>query len=594
MMFRRGRGGRPYFFNQTGVPVWRIHILLVFFLLSGGLILLQLFRIQVLKHQAYLAQAQEQYQIFREVQPKRGEIYWQDLASRGIASLVINKPVYNFFVVPKLIKEPSQTAVLLVSIFPDKSADILAKINRRDDPYALVETSLENQAKEKISQILERAKWPADTYGFEEELKRYYLENGLGGHLTGFLGIAADGKTRSGQYGLEEYYDDLLRGQAGLIEADKDASGRPIAIGRRIVKPAQDGADIILTIDRNIQYKSCQALAERVAEFQATGGTVIVMNPADGSIYALCNYPTFDPNNYQAVAMGNFVDPSLANSYEPGSVFKPITMAAAIDQKAVTPRTSYLDTGAVVIDKYTIGNAHSKIYGQSTMSDVLDKSINTGAIFAFRAVGQENFRHYVNNFGFGKLTGIELAGESDGDVHTLDLNQEIYYATSSFGQGITVTPMQLITAYAAIARGGRLVKPTIIKSLKINGVLKNLPLQEIGQVISPETAETMSAMLTSVIENGFTKRAQVPGYKMAGKTGTAQIPNAGEKGYSEETIHTFVGFGPVGDGMPAFVILVKLDKPQTVPFADSSSAPLFAEIAKFILDYLQIPPQTSP
>jgi cell division protein FtsI/penicillin-binding protein 2 len=276
--------------------------------------------------------------------------------------------------------------------------------------------------------------------------------------------------------------------------------------------------------------------------------------------------------------------------YEAGSVFKPIAMAAALDTHSLTPYTTYTDTGSVVYGQYVIRNSDGKAHGKRTMIDVLDKSLNTGIVFAMRQAGAEVFKEYVKRFGFGKLTGIELANESPGNIKNFEDKREIYAATAAFGQGIAVTPIQLVTAYAVIARGGTLVKPTVIE--KITDWNKDIifGVKELEQVISQETAETLSAMLVSGTKNGYAKTGAVRGYKIAAKTGTAQIPKSDGKGYSEETNHTFIGFGPVGSGKPVFVMLVKLDKPKGVKFADSSIAPLFRELAEFLLSYLEIPP----
>jgi cell division protein FtsI (penicillin-binding protein 3)/stage V sporulation protein D (sporulation-specific penicillin-binding protein) len=227
------------------------------------------------------------------------------------------------------------------------------------------------------------------------------------------------------------------------------------------------------------------------------------------------------------------------------------------------------------------------------MIEVLDKSLNTGAIFAMRSIGAPAFKSYVDRFGFGKLTGIELAGEEDGTISSLDKSGEIYSATASFGHGITATPIQLVTAYAAIARGGIIVKPHIIASVITEAGEQEVPIQEGERVITPETAQTITAMLVSVVKNGFSKKAGVNGYSIAGKSGTAQIPNTNSPGYSDETIHSFIGFGPIDEQGPVFVMLVKLDKPKGLPYASDTVAPLFSDIAKFILSYFEVPPEKS-
>ncbi|MFH1712777.1 MAG: penicillin-binding protein 2 [Candidatus Jacksonbacteria bacterium] len=571
--------------------VGRVDFLIVFFLILGSLVLGQLFRLQVLQHKVFIVQAAKQYNTYNTVSAKRGRIFWQDLSTGESLPLVINRPVYNFYVVPKNIKDTQLTTGLIADILAEllnqNKENILPKLERDEDPYECLSEGLLNQEKDSIVKILSQKNVDKTIYGFEEYFERYYVEDGLSAHLTGFLGFADDGHARQGQYGLEEYFDSILRGRDGLVLGEKDVDGRPIAIGKRAVKEAQDGLDVILTIDKNIQYKACNSLLEYVDQYGAQGGAVIIMNSQNGKLYALCASPSFDPNNYGNESAENFVNSAISLEYEPGSIFKPIVMAAALDTGKITPWTTYLDTGSVVFGNYTIRNFDGKAHGINTMIDVLNKSLNTGAIFAMRSVGPKVFAEYVDAFGFGKLTGIELASEVDGDISPLSQIKEIYAATASFGQGITVTPIQLIAAYAAIARGGTLVKPTIIETIDTKKVDS---VKEGNRVMSPETADTLTMMLVSAVQNGYDKKAAVKGYKIAGKTGTAQVPKSDGPGYGEETIHSFIGFGPVGNRSPSFVILIKLDKPTAVRFASDSTAPLFGELIKFLLNYFEIPP----
>lgn len=566
----------------------RVDFLIIFFLIFGSLVLGQLFKLQVLQHKVFAIQAAKQYNIYRTVIAKRGRIFWQDLSTGETLPLVINRPVYNFYIVPKNIKDAQLTADILAESLNQNKEEIISRLEQDEDPYECLSKGLLTQEKDSIARILSQKDLDKTIYGFEEYFERYYVEDELSAHLTGFLGFADDGYARQGQYGLEEYFDSILRGQDGLVLGEKDVFGRPIAIGNRTVKEAQDGLDVILTIDKNIQYKACNSLQEYVDRYGAESGAVIIMNSQNGKLYALCASPNFNPNNYGDESAANFVNPAVMLEYEPGSIFKPIVMAAALDTGKVTPWTTYLDTGSVAIGNYIIRNFDGKAHGINTMIDVLSQSLNTGAIFAMRSVGIAVFADYVERFGFGKLTGIELASEVDGDISSLQQIKEIYAATASFGQGITVTPIQLIAAYAAIARGGTLVKPTIIETID-----DNFKVKEGIRAISPETSDTLTMMLVSAVQNGYDKKAAVKGYKIAGKTGTAQVSKSDGPGYGEETIHSFIGFGPVGTMSPSFVILIKLDKPTAVRFASDSTAPLFGELISFLLNYFEIPPEES-
>ena len=568
----------------------RIHFLVIFFLCFGILVIVQLFRIQVLHHTLYTVRARDQYSVFRKIEPQRGVISWQDLSTNEIFPLVVNRTVYSFYVVPKAIEDPQYIARLLSPIVQKDEKVLFEMLNKKNDPYELIENELTIKRKEKIMGAITASAIAKEGYGFEEGVQRYYLGENLTAHSTGFVGFTdRDRETRRGLYGLEEYYDTALKGKEGIVLGEKDGVGRPIPLGKRVVKEVENGSDIQVTLDKNIQHKACSVLNEGVKKFEASGGVVIVMDPKTGHILALCGNPDFDPNQYGLSSQGSFVNPAISKEYEPGSVFKPITMAAALDMNAITPLTTYHDSGYVKIGKYTIRNFDGQAHGVNTMVNVLESSLNTGAIFAMRAVGQEHFKKYVNAFGFGKLTGLELAGETDGDVTSLDNTSEIYAATASYGQGITVTPIQLVAAYATIARGGILIKPTLIEKITQAGTpIINEP-QEVDRVISEETASTVSLMLVSVVQNGYDRKAIVKGYKIAGKTGTAQISKHEGRGYGEETNQTFVGFGPVSNHGPVFVILVRLEEPKGARFASNSTAPMFQEIAEYVLSYLEVP-----
>ena len=356
--------------------------------------------------------------------------------------------------------------------------------------------------------------------------------------------------------------------------------------------PATDGSDLVLTIDRTVQYIVCEKLKASVSRHGADAGTAIVMDPQTGAVMAMCSSPDFDPNVYNQVTdVSVFNNPAVFGQYEPGSVMKPITIAAAIDQGAVTPATTYEDTGSVEIAGFTIKNSDEEAHGTQTMTEVLEKSLNTGAIFAAQAVGKDVFRSYLERFGLGIKTGIEFSPESPGDISSLKRRGEIYVATASFGQGVTATPMQMLAAFAALANDGKLMRPYIVAEIRrSDGGLEKTEPRLVRQAIGERTATLLGGMLTNVVENGHGKRAGVAGYYVAGKTGTAQVSNPNGPGYLEGvTIGTFIGFAPVAD--PAFAMIVRIDHPRDVRFAESTHAPLFGEISAFLLQYLQIPPE---
>jgi cell division protein FtsI/penicillin-binding protein 2 len=343
-----------------------------------------------------------------------------------------------------------------------------------------------------------------------------------------------------------------------------------------------------------VESVACQKLQEAVKKHGATGGSVIVVNPQTGALIAMCSVPEFNPNDYQAVSnISVYNNPALLYQYEPGSVFKSITMAAALDQGKVTPSTTYKDSGEITITGWPkpIRNSDFSTHGGHgvvDMNTVLEFSLNTGAIFAMRQVGPSVFTDYVRNFGFGEKTGIELGAESSGNISNLLQKRvpEIDVSTAAFGQGIAATPLQMVMAYQAIANGGVLMKPYVVKAIVHNGQREDTTPTQVRRVISAKTAQTVSAMLVNVVELGHAKRAYINGYYIGGKTGTAQIPTKG--GYlTNQYYHTFVGIAPIDN--PAFVMLTKIDDPKDVTYAEGSALPLWTDIAQFMLNYYQVP-----
>jgi stage V sporulation protein D (sporulation-specific penicillin-binding protein) len=382
---------------------------------------------------------------------------------------------------------------------------------------------------------------------------RSYPYGSFASHILGF--VNNDGE---GQYGVEGYWNKILE--------DKER-------------------DLRLTVDYNIQYQAEKLLNGAVRSLNAEGGTIIVMEPGSGSILALADSPNFDPNNFsQEKNLGIFQADAFQKIFEPGSAFKPITMAAALDKGKITPQTTFSDPGVIKIGKWEIYNYDQRTYqGDISMTEVLEKSINTGAVFAQRQLGDEDFLAYIEKFGIFEKTGIDLQGEASSPNNELKRGYEINFATASFGQGIEMTPLQLARAFSVIANGGELIQPHLAERAENDNNKK--------EVISPAAASKLTAMLVSVVENGFGKAARIPGYYIAGKTGTAQVSfsslGIAKSGYSDKTWQSFIGFAPAFN--PQFLILVKLNNPQTKT-AEYSAVPIFRDLAKYIIDYRQIPP----
>ncbi len=421
---------------------------------------------------------------------------------------------------------------------------------------------------------------------------RFYPESNLTAHLLGFVGM--DEHDFVGRYGLEEFFETELAGTAGYIQTERGSGQTIIVNNREYVKP-EPGSDLVLTVNRSIQHFVCEKLKASVDYYQAENGTVIIVEPKTGAIIAMCSIPSFDPNNYRQVRdISIFNNPATAHQFEPGSTFKTITMAMAIDQEKISPDTTYYDEGQIMISGWPRPLSNSDFstrggHGLVDMKTVLEQSLNTGAIFAMRQVGVTTFANYLQKFGFGERSGIEFRTESAGNIDNLLGNRirEIDAATASFGHGIAVTPLQMIMSYQALANNGKLMKPYIVSEIiQADGSAQTIQPQMVSQVVSSRAANTTLAMLVNVVEKGHAGRAKMDGYYIGGKTGTAQIPVAG--GYSpDEFIHVFTGVAPIND--PRFVMLVKLDKPKGVRFAEASVVPLWREIAEFLFKYYQIP-----
>ena len=537
---------------------WRINLIFFLFLVFGAAIISRLIFLQILKGDFYKALSQGLHSSFQKTQIERGEIFL-----KGGEPLAINIDLPFVFASPRGIEKSEETAEALSQILNLDKNSVLEKL-KKDNFYSLLKRKLT----QKEVDDLKKSKF--EGVYLEEEKVRYYPQETLASQAIGFLG--AEG---IGQYGLEEFFNDIL-------ENAKDAE-------------AKKGQDLILTIDYNIQFKAEKLLQEAKENLEIESGQIIVIEPISGKILTLAHFPNFNPNQYEKYAKEEnleiFKNSVTQKLFEPGSVFKPMTMAGALNEGKITPETTYHDPGEIKIGGYKIDNYAKRTYpGELTMTNVLEKSINTGAVFAETQLGEALFLNYIEKFGFFEKTGIDLP-EIYSENRVIKNGREINFATASFGQGIEMTPMQLARAYCAIANGGKLIKPYLAEKILENGTLLNEIEPEISSsIISSKTARQLTAMLVSVVENGFAKSAKIPGYYIAGKTGTAQVAEGGV--YSpDKSIQTFVGFAPAFD--PKFLILIKLDNPETKT-AEYSAVPIFHALSEYIIHYWQIPPDYAP
>ena len=537
---------------------WRINLIFFLFLVFGAAIISRLIFLQILKGDFYKALSQGLHSSFQKTQIERGEIFL-----KGGEPLAINIDLPFVFASPRGIEKSEETAEALSQILNLDKNSVLEKL-KKDNFYSLLKRKLT----QKEVDDLKKSKF--EGVYLEEEKVRYYPQETLASQAIGFLG--AEG---IGQYGLEEFFNDIL-------ENAKDAE-------------AKKGQDLILTIDYNIQFKAEKLLQEAKENLEIESGQIIVIEPISGKILTLAHFPNFNPNQYEKYAKEEnleiFKNSVTQKLFEPGSVFKPMTMAGALNEGKITPETTYHDPGEIKIGGYKIYNYGQKTYpGELTMTNVLEKSINTGAVFAETQLGEALFLNYIKKFGFFEKTGIDLP-EVYSENEEFKKGYEINFATASFGQGIEMTPIQLARAYCAIANGGKLIKPYLVEKILENGTLLNEIEPEISSsIISSKTSRQLTAMLVSVVENGFAKSAKIPGYYIAGKTGTAQVAEGGV--YSpDKSIQTFVGFAPAFD--PKFLILIKLDNPETKT-AEYSAVPIFHALSEYIIHYWQIPPDYAP
>ena len=421
--------------------------------------------------------------------------------------------------------------------------------------------------------------------GFEKDKKRFYPEASMAAHLLGFVGLNKFGDD-TGYFGLEGYYDQRLKGQPGRLGRDRDPLGFPILVGRyRTVEPKK-GDSLKLSIDRTMQFIVEQKLEQAVEKYGAKEGTVIISDPKTGQIMAMATYPNYNPNLYQEYDGSQYKNPAIANTYEPGSVFKLITMASALDMSLVDPNTRCdICSGPRQIAGYEISTWNKKYYPNSTMTEVIQHSDNVGISFVADKLGIDRFYEYILKFGFREKTGIDLQEEADGAIRNKKDWKGIDLVTSAFGQGIAVTPIQMVQAVQAIANRGVLISPKIVAKIIANSKEEIVKPGEKRQVISAKTAAQITEMMVNAVEKGEAKAFVPKGYKIAGKTGTAQIPLAGHYD-PDKTIASFVGFAPAND--PKFVMLVLFNQPSASIFGSETAAPTFFEIARELFNYLGI------
>ncbi len=532
-------------------------------------LILRLFYWQIIRGPEMKAKASRQHETITTLKAQRGNI----LDSEGNV-LSGSKNLYHLYVYrPQLkISENELTNKLLAILEKTPQAsteaeikDLLVRRISLKSNWVSIKHYLTPEEKVKIEQE------KITGLGFEDEFVRFYPESSMSAHLLGFVGQDMAGQEQ-GYFGLEGYFDRWLKGREGKIRTEKDAVGNPILIGNYQFYHATEGKSIQTTIDKKVQYITERLLKEGIEKYQASAGNVIVIESKTGKVRAMASFPNYNPNNFADFPSSYYKNPAVGDLFEPGSIFKVLVMAAGFNEKVVAPETQCdICSGPVQIGKYSIKTWDETYRQNATMTDVIVHSDNTGMVFVSKKLGGEKFADYLNRYGFGKKTGIQLQDEVSGNIVQDGKNyREIDLATNSFGQGIAVTPIQIVAAVNSIANKGYYLKPTIIENETFLGV----------KILEGEAVNQITEVMKLAVENGEAKWSKPQNLSVAGKTGTAQIPIEGHYD-PDKTIASFVGFFPASD--PKYTMLVSLREPKTSIWGSETAAPLWFAIAKQLL-----------
>ena len=562
----------------------RIYLIKIFFLIFFFSILARLFYWHVVKADFLQAKGENQHFKDTAVEAERGKIFFSDKAI-----LATSNPSFSLYGLPKVItqEEKLKMSYLLAKIFVDDSSQIDAEAKnilnslQQDLYWVPIKKGLDQKTKKKIEDL------NLIGIGFNTASGRFYPEGSSSAHLLGFVGSDAKGGQK-GYFGLEGFYEGELKGMPGFLRHEKDALGLPILIGKFLTNKANNGKDLVLNIDRSIQFTVEEVLKQGLEKYGAKAVSAVVMDPKTGAILALASFPSYDPIKYFSFSSDYYKNPIVADTYEPGSTFKVLVMAAALNEELVEPDTTCdICNGPVQLGGFAIRTWNNKYYPDTTMKDVIIHSDNTGMVFTGMKLGLDKFHEYLENYGFGEPSDIDLQDESSPDLRPKDEWREIDLATASFGQGIAITPIQMVRAVASIANGGYLMEPHVVREIKDEKNTFEIKPKMIRQVIKENTAKIMTEMMVKAVDEGEAKWAKPKGFKIAGKTGTAQIPVAGHYD-PNKTIASFVGFAPADD--PKFVMLVLYNQPSSSIFGSETAAPTFFEIAKELFVYYKIAP----
>lgn len=560
--------------RATTNSIRSVILLLTFSLCASGLIArLAFWQILDHGHLAALAAADNGPTV---LSPNRGQI--TDARGNPLATNVVAHQVYAF---TSQVRDPYRTAALLAPILGKRQEDV-QKLLTQFSGYILLSRHVNDWTSRRIQSL------GLPGIGLSPIVLRAYPQGPVASQVVGFRNEVGAG------YGLEQSYDKFLSGKAGFRSVIKDTAGNDIHLQSGPSQAAHAGADLHLTLDSTIQSLVENELKKAVKMHNADGGSIIAMDPRTGYILGMANAPGYDPNHRLPQDSAHFINPAVEALYEPGSTFKIITMAAGLDAHVITPDTAFNDTGAFVVGPDTLHNWNLLGFGYETMTQVLQHSANVGAAWVAQRLGTNAFYKYVKAFHLGQTTGVDLPDEQAGILPLPGQKNwtVVSQYTNAYGQGIAVTPLQMIRAVAAVANHGQLMKPQIVKQIVYDNHVMNRPPVSVGQVISPESARTLTDMLVHSAIGGEAALGLVKGYNIAAKTGTSNVasPNGGY--IKNDTIASIVGYAPAFN--PRFIILVKIDHPRDTQWGSTAAAPILHNLFQDLFMYYHIPPATNP
>ena len=549
-------------------PAGRVLFLLAAMLLALGAIAVRLAVLQVRDHHELAAEGLSQRVHPTDLPAERGKIL-----DRAGVPLAITLEARDVYADPRYVTDPAAEAEPIARQLGLRRRDVEAAL-RPDATFVY----LARQVDVDVADRLEALGLPG--VGFLSVPKRYYPAGPLAPQVLGFVGVDGEGLA-----GLEYQYDEVLAGSPGTRTVELSADGLPIADGMEVVEPAVPGRTLVTTIDREIQYLAQEAIRRAVKANDAKGGTIVVMDPRKGDVYAMASYPWFDPNRFRDAARGAIRNRAVSDMFEPGSVNKVVTAAAALETQAVGVRDVFDVPWQMRIGSYIVHDSHPHVIEPMTLGDIVAHSSNIGSAMVAERVGSADLAGVLARFGYGSPTGVGFPGEAGGHVPPLPTWTDVTRTTVSYGQGISMTPLQMAGVYATVANGGAWVRPRLVRgTIGGDGRLEPVPPGDRHRVLSEETSSMLTRMLASVVETGTGGAAQIPGYQVAGKTGTARKLVDGR--YVRRYMASFVGFLPASN--PRIVIAVSIDEPRTV-YGGVAAAPVFSEVARHVIQRLSIP-----